>query len=203
MQEIFELVLQKRKLSYSEYELVRSYIKIGIYILQQIPEMPSYVVDVSLQHHERMSSSGYLGLQEKEIHDYAKIIGVVDSFESLTHTRPHHEARDTKSALRELLETASSEFARKAIKILIKQIGIYPTGTFVMLNTQEVAEVIKNNENHPLRPVVKVVYTFEDKLKSLKIIDLLSNQNVYISTTLKREEALKRAIPTESYGSTL
>jgi len=208
MQELLFLVEKKGKLSKSEYELVRNHIKIGIQILQQIPELPVFVIDVCYQHHERISGSGYLGMQEGTIHEYAQIIGLADTFEALTHNRSHRTAKTIQMTLRELTGMADTEFSQKVLKRLIRKIGIYPVGTFVLLNTQEVAEVIKNNENFPLRPVVKIIYTPGDKPSSSltgqaslgspvgasKTLDLLANQTFYIIATLTREEALSKAI---------
>jgi HD-GYP domain-containing protein (c-di-GMP phosphodiesterase class II) len=202
MQELLFLVDKKGKLSVDEYELVRNHIKIGIQILQQIPELPTFVIDVCYQHHERLSGSGYLGIQEGTIHEYAQIIGLADTFESLSHNRSHRTAKTVQMTLRELTEMTDTEFSKKALKILIKKVGIYPVGTFVLLNTQDVAEVIKNNEKFPLRPIVKIVYTSGDKPlnsdcevhTSSKTLDLLTNQCFYITATLTKEEALSKAV---------
>ena len=94
-----------------------------------------------------------------------------------------------------MIEAADTDFARKALKILIKHVGIYPVGTFVLLNTQEIAEVARANDNFPLRPVVNVLYVSEGKLALLRTVDLLSNPSLYITGTLTREDALARAKP--------
>lgn len=193
MQELLFLVEKKEKLSESEYERVRNHIGIGIKILQQIPELPSFVIDVCSQHHERLGGSGHLSLEESIIHEHAQIIGLVDTFESLTHNRSYRTAKTVQNTLRELTQMTDTDFPKKALKILIRKIGIYPVGTFVLLNTQEVAEVIKINEKFPLRPLVKIVYQSGDKLISSKTLDLLANQTFYITATLTKKEALSQS----------
>ncbi|HLD35090.1 MAG TPA: hypothetical protein VJC37_00025, partial [Planctomycetota bacterium] len=115
--------------------------------------------------------------------------------ETLTHYRPNRVTKTAQAALRELIETADTDFARKALKILIKQIGIYPVGTFVLLNTQEIAEVVRSNENFPLRPVINVLQVAEGKLSHLRTVDLLANHSLYVTGTLTREDALAKARP--------
>ena len=62
--------------------------------------------------------------------------------------------------------------------------GIYPIGSGVMLNNGCRAKVQNINKNAPLRPILKIVE--DEKGQSIhngKIIDLLSNKAVYITTT--------------------
>ena len=171
-------------------EVIKNYIKSGLQILRQVPFLPVVILDVCRQYHEN-----YHGDAGGVVHEYAQIMRMADSFEMLTHYRPNRITSTAQAALRELIEAADTDFARKALKILIKQVGIYPVGTFVLLNTQEIAEVARANDNFPLRPVVNVLYVSEGKLALLRTVDLLSNPSLYITGTLTREDALARAKP--------
>ncbi|MBI5779358.1 MAG: hypothetical protein HZA49_07870 [Planctomycetes bacterium] len=175
-------------------EVIRNYIKSGLQILRQIPLLPAVILEVCRQYHE----SYHGGSESGVVHEYAQIMMVADNFESLTHYRPNRVTRTAQAALRELIETADTDFARKALKILIKQVGIYPVGTFVLLNTQEIAEVARHNDNFPLRPVVNVLYVSEGKLSLLRTVDLLSNPSLYVTGTLTREEVADRAKPEQN-----
>ena len=45
------------------------------------------------QHHEQLSGNGYpVGILSNEIHDWAKLLAVVDVFEALTGKRPYRRA---------------------------------------------------------------------------------------------------------------
>jgi len=171
-------------------EVIKNYIKSGLQILRQIPFLPAVILDVCRQYHEHYHGGGS-GL----VHEYAQIMRMADSFETLTHYRPNRVTKTAQSALRELIESADTDFARKVLKILIKQVGIYPVGTFVLLNTQEIAEVFKNNENFPLRPVINVLQVSEDKLSLLRTVNLLTTPSLYVTGTLTREDALARIKP--------
>ncbi|MBI4712649.1 MAG: hypothetical protein HY762_05030 [Planctomycetes bacterium] len=93
----------------------------------------------------------------ESINEYAKIIGLADTFEAITHARPHRPSRSGQAAIKELIETAAEQFDKEVLKVLVKRIGIYPVGTWVKLNTGEVARVVRVNEMFPLRPNVMVM----------------------------------------------
>jgi len=80
-----------------------------------------------------------------------------------------------------LLEKKYS-FAYKLIKVLIERIGIFPIGTFVILNTKEVAQVLKGNIDLPLRPIVEITFDAAGRrLKETRQINLGDNPTTYIS----------------------
>lgn len=169
-------------------EVIKDYIKSGLQVLRQIPFLPAVILEVCRQYHEN-----YHGGQSGVVHEYAQIMRMADSFESLTHYRPNRVTKTAQAALHELIDAADTDFARKVLKILIKQVGIYPVGTFVLLNTQEIAEVARSNENFPLRPVINVLQAEGDKLALVRTVDLLANPSLYVTGTLTREDALARA----------
>jgi len=192
MQELLNVVENnEQRHSVVGNEVIRNYIKSGLQILRQIPLLPAVIMEVCRQYHENYHGGSESGV----VHEYAQIMRMADSFECLTHYRPNRVTQTAQAALRELIEAADTDFARKALKILIKQVGIYPVGTFVLLNTQEIAEVARHNDNFPLRPVINVLYVSEGKLALLKTVDLLTNPSLYVTGTLTREEAAGRAKP--------
>ncbi|MDP2942951.1 MAG: hypothetical protein Q8O36_05580, partial [Candidatus Omnitrophota bacterium] len=77
------------------------------------------------------------------------------------------------------------QFSSLVIKALIKRISLYPVGTWVKLNTDEVGKVAEVREDYPLRPVVNVVFDINGRrLDEVKTIDLASQQSIYIKETV-------------------
>ena len=189
MQEVYPLICQQDKLSRQEYEKIKMHVITGVNLLKEIDGLAPVILEACVQHHERITGNGYRGLDSKAITKYAQIIGLADTFEAITHSRPYRRQRSGQSAIKDLIETASDLFDRKALKMLVKRIGIYPVGTWVELNTGEIARVIKANEQFPIRPVVTIII-LADKSTPIetKAIDLTKAQNIYIKTTLDEEE---------------
>jgi len=139
------------------------------------------IFDVIHQEHERLDGSGYpYGLKDKEICEYARLIGLVDVYEAITHNRPYRKKIMQIKIIKEILQD-KNKFDLKFIKTLIDSVGIYPLMTMVRLNTKEIAEVVGQNQRMPFRPIIKVSYdAHAQKISQEKLIDLSENFSVYI-----------------------
>ena len=65
-------------------------------------------------------------------------------------------------ALRKLVEWSPSHFRQDLVEHFIRAIGIYPTGTLVRLENDQLAVVVAQSEANILYPLVRVVY--DDRL---------------------------------------
>lgn len=140
-----------------------------------------HVLQAITQEHERVDGSGYpQGLKNGDIAEYARIIGLVDVYEALTHERPYRKAYSSLEAVK-ILAQDKHLFDRKLMKLFLQRIGFYPKGTFVELNTREIAQVVRQNDGMPLSPVVKVVYDKQGKkLEKTREIDLSTGTRNFI-----------------------
>ncbi|RPI09321.1 MAG: HD domain-containing protein, partial [Zetaproteobacteria bacterium] len=98
-------------LTADETTLVRRHPESGFRILQRLGSEFEWLANVALQEHEREDGSGYpRGLKGNEIHEYAKIVGLADAYESLTHFRPHRNKRGAFDAVKELITVQRAKF---------------------------------------------------------------------------------------------
>jgi HD-GYP domain-containing protein (c-di-GMP phosphodiesterase class II) len=124
----------------------------------------------------------------RNIADYARIIHMVDTYETLCRPAPHLKKLEPQAVMKELLKVEES-FDKEILKMLIKLIGLYPIGSVVKLNTGEIARVVNINENSPLRPVVQILMDSEGRnLSEAKILDLSTNQYIYIAENICAED---------------
>ncbi len=77
------------KLTDTEFNKMKQHPIYSYNILKETVGISSNVAMGALQHHEREDGSGYppLGLKSKEIHEYAKIIAVCDTYDAITSNR--------------------------------------------------------------------------------------------------------------------
>lgn len=102
-----ELLRKKEPLSEKEYDLIKQHAVYGFQFLKDEPNIPLIAAHCALQHHERMDGSGYpRGLKGDEIHEYARLIGLVDSYDAMTTHRVYRNALLPHQAL-EILFTGS------------------------------------------------------------------------------------------------
>lgn len=184
---VLSLATKPAKLSPEEYEEVKKHPLYGKEILEKLDnEIEKNVKEllalIAYQQHERADGQGYpQGLKDKDLHEFVKIIGLVDVYEGLTHPRPYRERMLPHEALRYLIETSEEKFEATLLKIFIEELSLYPLGSFVKLNTEEIGEVIKSNRKFPTRPVLKlIVGAHGEKLEPQRYIDLTETPILHI-----------------------
>src|SRR5438552_5444236 len=141
-----------------ERALITRHPEMGAQALQRLGREAGWLAELVHQEHERVGGQGYpRGLKGEEIHEYAQIIGLADTFEALLHARPYRKRFLPHEGLRELVTKEKTAFPTKLLKCLIQQFSVFPLGTRVRLNTGEIGEVVGLNPQNPLRPVVQVL----------------------------------------------
>jgi len=182
-----QIVNQGRILNNAEFARVKEHPQQGYDVLQEIGKGLSPIIyETVRQEHERWNGSGYpLGLKAEQINPYAQVVGLVDVYEAMTHTRPYRRRHNAMEVIREILHHKDA-FNSSYIKVLIERIGIFPVGWIVQLNTKEIAVVVKANPRMPLRPVVDIVMDSSGKeLQTPKKINLAEDAAIYIEQCLE------------------
>jgi HD-GYP domain-containing protein (c-di-GMP phosphodiesterase class II) len=87
-------------------------------------EFQSQVSEIILAHHERPDGRGYpRGLKGDEIPLGARIIAVVDAFESMTLGRPYRQPMRLPEAVAELRRYAGTQFDARVVEALVEVLG--------------------------------------------------------------------------------
>jgi len=147
------------------------------------PASRNVVTNILLQSQKRILRRGTpqpTNLPETPIE--AQVVGLCDSYEAISHPRPHRKRKIAHESLRYLIELAGQEFDGILLKKLWSTLTLFPPGSFVQLNTGEIARVVKINKTLPTRPIIKVVATSAkgDRISSDKIIDLAQMPGIAI-----------------------
>ena len=158
-------------------------------LLKDISGLPQVVSIVVSQHHERFDGSGYpQGLKADQIHEFSRIVGLCDTYEALTHSRPNQKKLLPNEAITKIIQEKSL-FAPKILKKFIETMGIYPIESWVELNNGEIGKVIGINKTSVLRPVVEVILDPQgQRLSETRLIDLSQQTNLYIKKPLNENE---------------
>ena len=191
--EYLKLALQPRQLSAGEYNQIKDHASASVMILSSTKELPEAVIQAIKETHERMNGKGYpRGIKGGELSEYARIIAIADVYEALVHSRVYRPKRSPHEVIKEMLSSDSGSFDGRALKAFINLIGIYPAGSYVELNSAEIAKAISSNDNFPLRPVVHIIFDSSKKrLNEPRLINLAKQFNLYIKNQLSDEDVLK------------
>ena len=170
-------VLKKTgSLTQNEFLLMKAHSYLGYAMLDENKNIPNEVLDIVLNHHERLNGVGYPNCRKgDEISRYTRIVSIVDAFDAMTSDRYYKDAFQPQHALNELYNSAPDEFDQELIEAFIKCIGIYPVGSIVELNTGHTGVVVKLNEQNKLKPLVGLVLNRKyEPYEKIKFINLSS-----------------------------
>jgi len=179
MEDLSKIVKQPRALTKEEYGAVKGHIGRSLEIVDKIDAVNEIVKETILTHHERVDGTGYpRGIKYDAINPYARILGLVDTYEAITHMRPYREGLNTHHAVRFMIISLKNRFDADVMKIFINKMSVYPIGSLVRLDTDEIARVISVQPGSPLRPVVMILRDMNGENVSERIIIDLSRQDV-------------------------
>ncbi len=142
------------------------------------------------EHHERENGQGYpAGLKGGEICEYAKIIGICDSYEAMTHDRPYKKAAAQYHSVLQLADSRDNLFSSHIVKIFLDEITLYPIGSYVLLNNRAIGVVVETNSSNPVKPTVRIVFDGQGKkVTEEKLINLAENAILTIITGIAAGE---------------
>ncbi len=128
-------------------------------VMEECKEITENSKQMALQHHERYNGSGYpFGLKGDAIGMFGQLAAIVDFYDAVTSDRPYQRAIQPHDGIRQIYERAQLEFNQLLVERFIQCIGIYPFGTLVLLDTEEMGIVCGVNSETLLRPKVLVTH---------------------------------------------
>ena len=162
------------KLSDDEFGHMQHHVDEGVTLLQESGGISDIALQVTAQHHERFDGSGYPGgLAGGSVSLYGQMASIVDVYDAITSERVYHKGMAPTQALKKLLEWSSHHFDPKLVQAFIRSIGIYPSGSLVMLESKRLGVVLEQNEGNLLEPVIRIFYhTGQKHYIPPEIIDL-------------------------------
>ncbi len=152
--------LWNKKVELTEEERVRvSYhTEDGYNILRSQFNISLLSAHCALQHHERFNGSGYpRSLTDKNIHEYAQIVGLADVYDALISPRPFRKSFTPNEAIEYLFAAGNNFFDIELVKTFLNHIAIYPVATTVELNTGQTGVVSKVDPTVVHRPIIRII----------------------------------------------
>jgi HD-GYP domain-containing protein (c-di-GMP phosphodiesterase class II) len=146
-----EVLNKPDKLTKDEFEIMKRHVIDGAQILRRTPV-------VAFEHHLRQDLSGYPEhVGHRDLNLCTMIVMIADVYDALRSNRVYREGLPTDRIKAIMGKQGSNEFNGKLLRRFVNLIGMYPVGTLVRLNTEEIGVVTHEHPTDPFRPQVKAL----------------------------------------------
>ncbi len=185
-----KILYKQEELSRQEIDILRNRPNYSYKILRSFGDGFAYLAETAAQVYERIDGSGYpRGLKGEEIHEYAQIIGLLDMYEALVHSRPQRDKVTPFTAVKEVINSCKHRFQRKHLKSLLSIFTVFPIHSYVRLNSNAVGKVIATYADQPMRPKLQILYDSQRrKVLTERIVVLPDNPLLNIVDSVPESE---------------
>jgi len=186
-----EILNKQGKLSPDEWKVMQEHTDKGFNILRKQSALSVVSAHVAFQHHENYDGTGYnRSLSGENIHKYARIVAIADLYDAITADRPYRKSFLPHEAYEIMLGSRGTKLDPQITDLFLENVALYPIGSTVLLDTGEIAVVIKAYPKLQARPTVKVIIDERGKpWEGLeRTIDLTRELTRFITKVLTPEE---------------
>ena len=186
-----EVINKAGGLTEDEWTQLKDHPTEGLLLLFGMPgfaDVPYRQMLMAYEHHMKTDLSGYpQNERSRELGLFSRIVAVADGFDAGTSVRSYqYEPWPPDEVLKEMRDNPRRGFDQLIVKALITSTGVYPVGTLVILDTQELAVVSKTHAEvqHLHEPMVKVISDGKGgSLESPVTVDLAESERTIVRTT--------------------
>lgn len=184
-----QLIYKPGKLTEEEWEIIKHHSDYGVTEILKtrgLDEIGLVSITVAYQHHWNFDGSGYPAHEEdQEPTLFARIVRICDSYDAMTTSRVYQPIPYLPHiVLRILWKYQNIFYDPVLVKAFIQLSGIYPVGSCLELTSGEVCLVIRQNQGHLARPLVKLVRDAQKKKSDGRMIDLSVEKHIKIAQAI-------------------
>jgi HD-GYP domain-containing protein (c-di-GMP phosphodiesterase class II) len=130
----------------------------GAHVLRKTPETPALAPVVAFEHHLKQDLSGYPeNIGSRKLNLCTMVVSVVDVFDALRSNRAYRAGLATDRIKHIMGQQMGTAFNQALLRRFVNLMGLFPIGTLVKLNTEELAVVTQTHPDDPFRPQVKLI----------------------------------------------
>lgn len=159
-----EVLNKPTELTEDDWQMMRSHPTEGVVNLirlRGITNLPGRMAAASFEHHMNFDFSGYPKLTVPWSQSLTgRILTIADCYDAMTSARVYRrEAIPPEKVLKMMFAKSGQSFDPTLLKLFVNCVGIVPIGSLVLLNTNELAVVLKPNPDKTAaqQPIVKVI----------------------------------------------
>lgn len=167
-----ELHEQTSPLTEQQRQAIRTYPQKSYELLKKLGVTDTVWLNAVLQCQENEDGSGYpMGLAGENISEAAKIVALADRYSAMTSDRNYRKGNLSNSVLKRFFEGKGTVLNEALTLFFIKELGVYPPGTYVKLSDGYTGIVIRRGV-HASKPNVSC---YRDDLGHIMVKPVIRN----------------------------
>jgi HD-GYP domain-containing protein (c-di-GMP phosphodiesterase class II) len=202
----YEVLNKPTSFTDSDWKVMRKHPAWGVRTLLSLRKIDPSSIRASIvafEHHMNTDHSGYPRLRKNTPLDlFSRIVMLADQYDAMTSARVYARTpMAPDKALSIMMERSDHQIDRLLFKIFVNMVGVYPIGTFIMLNSNELGLVYETNNQFATRPRVMLITDNKGNSIQGKVIDLTDKdpQGEYLRTIVKTLDPNKYGINLAEY----
>jgi putative nucleotidyltransferase with HDIG domain len=163
------IIKKTERLSPTERTMMQAHTVYGYEILKN-QDIDERVKLAALMHHEHCDGTGYpKACEASQITDFAKIVGIIADYDSLTSARPYREALCPFEVIKKFELEGLQKYDPSYIMTFLEHVSNAFINHTVRLSNGETAEIVMINKQFLSRPMVKTESRFIDLTKETNL----------------------------------
>jgi putative nucleotidyltransferase with HDIG domain len=198
-----EILNKSEKLSPEEWGIMRAHPVVGAEIVMRMKEwgeLSTRLIDAAFEHHVRYDLSGYPRVTRKRrLTLFGRIVALADFYDALVRPRVYNRfPYVSEKILGLMIERSGKDFDPALVKVFINMVGIFPLGTLVLLDTNELGIVVQIHEDTELidRPKATLLYYSNGEYRKGSVVDLREMDE----TTSQFKRSIVRTLDPNEYN---
>lgn len=174
-----EVLNKTEKLTPEEWLIMRAHPVIGAEIvisMKEWGELATRMIDAAFEHHLKYDLTGYPRLtRRRRLSLFGRMISIADFYDALVRPRIYNRyPYVSEKILGFMLERSGKDFDPALVKVFVNMLGVFPLGTLVLLNTNEMGIVAQNQDEADLidRPKVWILSYSDGEYRKGQRVDL-------------------------------
>lgn len=178
-----EILNKPSEFTEEDWKIVRKHPTWGAWAILKIQGLNPSSMNAAVsafEHHLNYDLSGYPQLKNKiKLDLFSKVIAIADQYDAMTSSRVYSRIpQPPDKALSIMVERSGTQLDPYLLKIFINLIGVYPIGTLVMLDTNELGLVFESSTNPD----------FIERPRVLVLVDSSGKNVNYMADLMERDD---------------
>ncbi len=151
--------------------------------IRRLDDLTANASIVAYEHHKNYDHSGYPVTNDSMDTDlYSRIVSLTDRYDAMTSARIYSRTpMSPHKALSLIKEEVGTKIDPVVFRFFVSMVGVYPVGTLIMLDTEEVGLVLENNQLFLSRPRVLLLTDNHGERIDSYLVDLTEKDRNGIS----------------------